>query len=657
MNSRRSLHPVVAFVLAFALILSPLTPILHAQEGTNVWLPLINTGITQPSVATSDVLFRTQITVTEPTRWARLHDLGVTILERHESSATVLVDYEQLADLARLRFHPRNSEEFGALVTAGAEEKPWLARSLRSLGEQAQSVRSEVGSPLDAMSAQPRSTSAALMTLRAAAQSLTMEQRSALSSLPSLDDDGDGLTNTEEGWWCTDPLNPNSDSDAQGYTDGQEVAALLDVTQPRTVRWGYGPPFGPPNAWPNFNNRDGSGLNVCNDGDFDTIPDFAEAYMVGTRVPYETTDNDKFDDGQELFGITYCPGAPTNCGYGSYPAIEYWNFIKASMPNWVLPPGDSPFVAAFPVPEVYVVPSSWVVERVTTITTTEGEIVQKTDTVETSVTRGQSTSIANTVTWNEWEEVSQAVETPLPQLRSLAAIACEALCIGLIGAGATIVMGGISAFPAFRSAAAAERQVEIAEKQLYLMENDTTGKDTVQELQNIGKYTSQLADGVKTIDETLVIGFETTGHHLASIDSTLQTGLTNVSSSLDGVQYAINRQGALLSRGLHNVAYAISQPRLTETKTSGKSWGGAQTTTHEVYEEHTASKMATRAWISTSSPPGVWRASRTCSPATSRLVTMPRATSTRCGRPNSAASMPPPGMSTSCRTFRGGMST
>ncbi|MBX2998768.1 MAG: hypothetical protein KF893_09690 [Caldilineaceae bacterium] len=447
MKTRRSFHPIVAFVLAVALILSPLTPILHAQEGSNVWLPLIGSGITRPTVAVSDVLFRTEITVTSPTQWARLDDLGVAILSRHEIGATVLVDYEQLADLARLRYEPRNSEEFGALVTAGAEEKPWLARSLRSLGEQAQTVRAEIGSPLEAMSAQPRSTSAALMTLRAAAQSLTVEQRSALSSLPSLDDDGDGLTNTEESWWCTDPLNPNSDGDAQGYTDGQEVAALLDVTIPRNVRWGYGPPFGPPNAWPNFNNRDGTGVKVCNDGDFDTIPDYAEVFMVGTRVPYESTDNDKFDDGQELFGVTYCPGAPTNCGYGSYPAVEYWNFIKATMPNWVLPPGDSPFVAAFPVPEVTVEANSWTVERVTTITTSQGEMVEQTNSYETAVTRGQSTSIANTVTWNEWEEVSESIETPLAARLGMA----ETHTLASDGSkfwGATYVLGGVLAIGA-----------------------------------------------------------------------------------------------------------------------------------------------------------------------------------------------------------------
>jgi hypothetical protein len=208
-------------------------------------------------------------------------------------------------------------------------------------------------------------------------------------------------------------MNPNSDGDAQGYTDGQEVAALLDFTLSRTVRWGYGPPFGPPAAWPNFNDRNGTHINVCNDGDYDAIPDYAEVYMVGTRVPEESTDRDKFDDGQELFGITYCPGAPTNCGYGSYPAIEYWNWIQARVPDWVLPPGDNPLVAAFPVPEVYVTPGSWHVERVTTITTSEGEMTQTEHSYETSVTRGESSSIADTVTWNNWEEVSEAVETPL----------------------------------------------------------------------------------------------------------------------------------------------------------------------------------------------------------------------------------------------------
>ena len=273
-------------------------------------------------------------------------------------------------------------------------------------------------------------------------------------------------------------MNANSDGDASGYTDGQEVRALLDFTLPRTVRWGYGPPFGPPNAWPNFNDRNGTHVNICNDGDYDTIPDYAEVYMVGTRVPEESTDHDKFDDGQELFGVTFCPGAPTNCGYGSYPAVEYWNYVQASMPNWVLPPGDNPLVAAFPVPEVYVTPGSWHVERVTTITTTQGEMTQASHSYETSVTRGQGTSIADTVTWNNWEEVSQAVETPLMASRQMGAQTLSTpavvplIFIGIAAAGGTAAAIGAGA--AVVSAASDVIQT-------HHMLTDTTGKDTVAE--------------------------------------------------------------------------------------------------------------------------------------------------------------------------------
>ena len=70
-------------------------------------------------------------------------------------------------------------------------------------------------------------------------------------------------------------------------------------------------------------------------------------------------------------------------------------------------------VAAFPVPEISVVPGSWTVEKVTTITTEEGEIAQTTNSYETSVTKGQSTSIANTVSWNNWQEISESIEKPV----------------------------------------------------------------------------------------------------------------------------------------------------------------------------------------------------------------------------------------------------
>jgi hypothetical protein len=41
--------------------------------------------------------------------------------------------------------------------------------------------------------------------LRAALRALTAEQQAGLAGVASVDDDADGLTNTQEQWWCTDP--------------------------------------------------------------------------------------------------------------------------------------------------------------------------------------------------------------------------------------------------------------------------------------------------------------------------------------------------------------------------------------------------------------------------------------------------------------------
>lgn len=556
-------------------------------------------------VEASDLLFRTRVTVRTLADWARLEKLGVVVLEttanrQPPTTAVVLADEEQLEALARLRFEPQGTDELGMLVTAHAQAKPWLAASLRTLLSQAAAVQKRIeveGVP----------SNEALADLRAAMRTLTPEQKAGMAALTSVDDDGDGLTNTEEDWWCTDPDNPNSDGDTQGYTDGEEVTALLDFTLPRSVRWGdYGPPFGPPNLWPDWNGQDDNpNTPACNDGDWDTIPDFAEVYMVGTRVnDGETTDYDKFDDGQELFGVTYCPGAPTSCGYGNYPRQEYWNYIKAGMPNWVLPPGDNPFVAAFPVPQVSVEPGTWHVERVTTITTEEGEIVQTNNTYETSVTRGQSTSIADTVTWNEWEEVSQAVETPLGQQTGGRAESESAMPMparfdprkfgwgfqklmyggqAFVGGAALTAIGGASCLPtggigcglAVLGSVASPIGFEVA-KSGWKDIQDSFRKDDSQDQEGINEYSITNVNNVSASAEAN-----------ASVTLNQDFDFQGMVNSLDGVAYAINKQGDLLARGLYDISYAISQPRYTETRTNGHSWGGAQTTTHEEYEEHT----------------------------------------------------------------------
>jgi hypothetical protein len=59
--------------------------------------------------------------------------------------------------------------------------------------------------------------------LHAILQDFTTEQLAAIDNSISPDADGDGLTDTEELWWCTDPLNQDSDGDASNYSDCQEI--------------------------------------------------------------------------------------------------------------------------------------------------------------------------------------------------------------------------------------------------------------------------------------------------------------------------------------------------------------------------------------------------------------------------------------------------
>ena len=525
-------------------------------------------------------IYRTHITLPFATSRTKLDSLGVLVLSEGSGSAVILASSEQLKTFARLGFKPQGSDEVRNLVEAHTKDNPWLEQSVQTwMGEAASiwSMQAESGGTIE------NNQAAAADPLRALLPTLTTEQIASIGGVTSVDTDGDGLTDTEEAWWCTDPNNPNTDVDAQGYTDGQEVTAVLDFTLPRSERWGYGAPFGPPAAWPDFNGMDGDPETpACNDGDYDTIPDFAEVYMVGSNVPAESTDRDKFDDGQELFGVTYCPGAPVSCGYGNYPRIEYWNFIQAQMPTWVLPPGDNIFVAAFPVPEVSVVPGSWTVNRVTVITTEEGQMTETTNSYETSVMQGQSTSIADTVTWNNWEEVSEAVETP-SGLNLHATLESQGLWdkswaylkvmggLGTFAGGClvgTVIAGPVgTAIGCMAGAISGAISIKEGIEEWY--------SDEIQQEIQTNRYpeNGQPWNGVGS------------GGGGGSWGSNYDDqGLGSVS---DNFAYAINQQGELLARGLYDIGYQLTRPRLTETHTNGSSWGGSQTVTNEVYEEHT----------------------------------------------------------------------
>ncbi len=384
-------HGLFYVAVILGLLLSPLTPL----------FPVAAFQPPAPTVppAGDDLLIRTRLTLQRPTDRQRLDELGVLVLEATDDSALVLVDTEQLATLARLRFEPRGSQGLTQLVAAHAPAKPWLAASLRSLLARAEAIGKQLKEP-------ETDPATALAPLRLRLRALTPEQQSALVTLTELDSDGDGLTDTEEGWWCT---NPNqADSDGDGANDGAEVTAAKD--------WLANRRSGPPTTGKAFLGWPPQIAN-CFDDDQDSIPDLAEGEL-GLDRNRESTDRDKFDDGQELFGNTYCTGQGGFC----------WLTVRslAMMIGGHLrrdavlgkSPGGPPPGSSFPVPEIDVVESSLHVETVTVVTT-DHTIAQGTErSYSTAKTEGTSTSIANTESWNDWQEVSEGLQERVEERRA-----------------------------------------------------------------------------------------------------------------------------------------------------------------------------------------------------------------------------------------------
>jgi murein DD-endopeptidase MepM/ murein hydrolase activator NlpD len=133
--------------------------------------------------------------------------------------------------------------------------------------------------------------------------------------------------------------------------------------------------------------------------------------VIGTSSRDESTDGDKFDDGQEFFGITYCPGGSNFCDYGQYPRAIDSSFISERLPTWIRPPGDSPFVAAYPVIEFNVAPDTIrvVTKEIKTFekTITQGEEIS----TGFAETKGNSTTVGtiDTNTRSGWQEHSSSV--------------------------------------------------------------------------------------------------------------------------------------------------------------------------------------------------------------------------------------------------------
>lgn len=230
-------------------------------------------------------LYRAPIFIRGNAELERLRAMNVKILTALDDTAIVLLNRQQLQDLGRLRFYPQNI----ALV--------------------------------------------AIMK-NAAGASLT-ESATAIDLLNAVaaDADGDGLSDTEESWWCTNSSDNNSDSpnapSASDPNDGAEVTALINALRYNKLTQ-YSAPFA---LWPSFYPYNQNA--TCADGDQDAVPDLAENVLgLKTGAKGESTDHDRFDDAQEVFGTTFCPGSAGACGYGGLPRNEDGTVFFKDLPNF-----------------------------------------------------------------------------------------------------------------------------------------------------------------------------------------------------------------------------------------------------------------------------------------------------------------------------------
>lgn len=505
----------------------------------------------------SEPTYRVTVTLKQPYDSTRLAQLGLTVTPVDDSQAVVFATKAQLATLARRGFEPSGIVALDTLVQ--------LAGSQLSTAE--------------------------------------------LTMLAAPDSDGDGLTDLEEEWWCTDPHDANSDSplppSATNPSDGDEVAAILNgVTA-------YGPPFGP---WPKFTPYRADG--TCPDMDFDSVPDYAEELIIGTSPLRESSDKDKFDDGQELFGVTFCPASSGPCGYGILPRAEDAAWVSANLPAWVLPPGDSPWVAAFPEPEVEIVPSSIKMTARTTIQTertiTEGE--EKT--YGSATTTGTSVSNAETETWNTWQSVAKTSRLEAAQLQlnpqfdleiqssnlkrgwnltkigvavGVGAIGvCTALTVGVCGLGVAagaMIVGGAGIATAIGD----------------MVVDEIDSREPIPGPENDLDLDALYPDGIPLFTDSNKCEpnceSNADGLYLASDFDRIELNNADIPTQnrtiSHGTQPGVSGDNTLTIQKVYRTSFPVNNFVPTNTVEEGSERGGARTTTHTEYEEQTISESST----------------------------------------------------------------
>ncbi len=519
-------------------------------------------------------LFRVTVEIRQEYDLIRLKEMKLTVLSESEQSATLLVSSGQLESLAKLGFLPQTADDLNSLVMASAEDHPWLADSLRPSLERA-SISYQSVARISSLNTTADEELVDILS------TFSIEQLNGISYLPGVDSDGDGLTDTQESWWCTDPMNPDSDGD--GKTDGEEIQAIKDWMANKSAQ----PPGETP--WPDwpFNST------TCPDKDFDSIPNLVEKYELGLNMDLESTDYDKFDDGQEVFGVTYCPGGDNNCGYGDLPRSGDAGYVGQVMPTWVKSPGNHPMVAAFPEPKVMVVPSSLKVETVTTITTTHEISAGEQRSYSTSETNGTSSSVSNTVVWNEWQEFSESFQETIlntGEFDNSHSIIINGAGTSKIWTGSLKIVGGLAAgvtgcvatagvgcaFAIVGAAAAiGEGIVDIVDGRA----DNIQEKENANKLKETEQFESFPADHDNSQDICPDPDYSQSVVMNQGMDS------DNLVSALQGTQLAYLQTGQAINQRLYEISNILAAPKYTETTSTGNSHGGEQSNTTEEYQE------------------------------------------------------------------------
>lgn len=592
----------VSFMRCFRLLslVCLITMVLPPQDsaGATTITPVVET------VSPSGSLYRTTVMLEQPTDIARVKKLGVSILHESLDQLLVLADGEQIAALAHLGFELQNTDEVSSLVQVNATLQPQATTNLHPLVAQIQAMRES----------QALASIANTPTLTATVQSLSPQQQADLAVLAVADSDNDGLTDTQESWWCT---NPNlADSDGDRTSDGAEVQALKDwLGNKRSSPPSSGKPFA---GWP-------STTNGCRDDDYDSVPDLAESLELGLNPNFESTDRDQFDDGQELFGTTNCPGSGGSCGYGSLPPANTANLVLfPQMPSWVKAPGNHPLVAALPTIGIDIAANSLVLERVTEITTEKGTMTQNSKSYSTAKTEGTSSSVADTVTWNEWQEVAQTTpQVPLirssqepiflgvnlsstttnssdrPQYDSYNSKAESISCLANIGVGFFSKKGGVWGAATGVATGCINFLYGLGQywydDTKYMLQSMVGSEHTVTAPDDSGQASGGGGGGSwggpnvcnPQVYGPCGSGAKAPNNQQIIQDQAANTASQNRSNANSGTSYNRNVSSNFTAQKQYPVGVPLVQPWPSQTISHGSSHGGAQTTTHTQYEELT----------------------------------------------------------------------